>query len=29
MVAHAAFDLTAVWMIYSNLEAYIGHLIFH
>jgi len=28
MVAHAAFDLTAVWMIYSNLEAYIGHLIF-
>jgi membrane protease YdiL (CAAX protease family) len=29
MVAHAAFDLTAVWMIYSNLEAHIGHLIFH
>ncbi len=29
MVAHVAFDVTAVWIIYSNLEAHIGHLIFH
>ncbi len=28
MIAHAAFDLTAVWIIYANLEARIGHLIF-
>lgn len=28
MVTHVAFDLTAVWMIYSSLEAPIGHLIF-
>ena len=28
MVAHAAFDLTAVWMIYGNLETKVAHLIF-
>jgi membrane protease YdiL (CAAX protease family) len=28
MFAHAAFDLTAVAIIYSNLEARIAHLIF-
>ena len=28
MVAHAAFDLTAVWMIYSNLEVSIAHFVF-
>ncbi len=28
MVAHAAFDLTAVWMIYTDLEARVAHLIF-
>jgi membrane protease YdiL (CAAX protease family) len=28
MIAHAAFDLTAVWIIYANLEARVGHLIF-
>lgn len=28
MVAHAAFDLTALWMIYRNLEWDVAHLIF-
>ncbi|HEY6204916.1 MAG TPA: type II CAAX endopeptidase family protein [Chthoniobacterales bacterium] len=28
MIAHAAFDLTALWMIYYGLEARIAHLIF-
>jgi uncharacterized protein len=28
MVAHAAFDLTALWMIYYGLEAHIAHMIF-
>jgi membrane protease YdiL (CAAX protease family) len=28
MIAHAAFDLTALWMIYYNLETRIAHLIF-
>jgi membrane protease YdiL (CAAX protease family) len=28
MIAHAAFDLTALWMIYCGLEAHIAHLIF-
>lgn len=28
MFVHAAFDLTAVWMIYNDLEAKIGHWIF-
>jgi uncharacterized protein len=28
MIAHAAFDLTAVWMIYYDLETSIAHLIF-
>jgi membrane protease YdiL (CAAX protease family) len=28
MIAHAAFDLTALWMIYYNLETLIAHLIF-
>jgi membrane protease YdiL (CAAX protease family) len=28
MIAHAAFDLTALWMIYSNLESRIAHLVF-
>ena len=28
MIAHIAFDLTAVWMIYSNLEWSIAHLVF-
>jgi membrane protease YdiL (CAAX protease family) len=28
MIAHAAFDLTALWMIYYDLEARIAHLIF-
>jgi len=28
MIAHAAFDLTAVWMIYYDLETPIAHLIF-
>jgi len=29
MIAHAAFDLTALWMIYYDLETRIAHLIFH
>jgi membrane protease YdiL (CAAX protease family) len=29
MFAHAAFDLTALWMIYNGLETRIAHLIFH
>ena len=29
MIAHAAFDLTALWMIYCGLETRIAHLIFH
>jgi len=29
MIAHAAFDLTALWMIYYGLETRIAHLIFH
>jgi membrane protease YdiL (CAAX protease family) len=29
MIAHAAFDLTALWMIYYDLETQIAHLIFH
>ena len=29
MIAHAAFDLTALWMIFYGLEARIAHLIFH
>jgi membrane protease YdiL (CAAX protease family) len=29
MFAHAAFDLTALWMIYWNLESRIAHLVFH
>jgi membrane protease YdiL (CAAX protease family) len=29
MIAHAAFDLTALWMIYFGLETRITHLIFH
>jgi hypothetical protein len=28
MIAHAAFDLTALWMIYYDLETRIAHLIF-
>jgi membrane protease YdiL (CAAX protease family) len=28
MVAHAAFDLTALWMIYWNLESDVAHLVF-
>jgi membrane protease YdiL (CAAX protease family) len=28
MIAHAAFDLTALWMIYYGLETRIAHLIF-
>jgi len=28
MIAHAAFDLTALWMIYWDLEAKVAHLIF-
>ena len=28
MVAHAAFDLTALWMIYSNLETRVAHFVF-
>ena len=28
MIAHAAFDLTALWMIYYGLETQIAHLIF-
>jgi membrane protease YdiL (CAAX protease family) len=28
MVAHGAFDLTALWMIYWNLEGRIAHLVF-
>jgi membrane protease YdiL (CAAX protease family) len=28
MFAHAAFDLTALWMIYLNLETRVAHLIF-
>ncbi len=28
MIAHAAFDLTALWMIYFNLETRIAHLVF-
>jgi membrane protease YdiL (CAAX protease family) len=28
MVAHAAFDLTAIAIIYCNLESYVAHLIF-
>jgi membrane protease YdiL (CAAX protease family) len=28
MIAHAAFDLTALWMIYENLESAIAHFIF-
>jgi membrane protease YdiL (CAAX protease family) len=29
MIAHAAFDLTALWMIYYGLETRIAHFIFH
>lgn len=29
MIAHAAFDLTALWMIYYGFETRIAHLIFH
>lgn len=28
MIAHAAFDLTALWMIYSNLETTVARLVF-
>jgi len=28
MIAHATFDLTALWMIYYGLETRIAHLIF-
>jgi hypothetical protein len=28
MIAHVAFDLTALWMIYYGLETRIAHLIF-
>ena len=28
MIAHAAFDLAALWMIYYGLETQIAHLIF-
>ncbi|MDQ6803080.1 MAG: CPBP family intramembrane metalloprotease [Acidobacteriota bacterium] len=28
MIAHAAFDLTALWMIYCDLETHIAHLVF-
>jgi len=28
MFAHAAFDLTALWMIYWNLETRVAHLVF-
>jgi membrane protease YdiL (CAAX protease family) len=28
MIAHAAFDLTALWMIYYDLETPVAHLIF-
>jgi membrane protease YdiL (CAAX protease family) len=28
MIAHAAFDLTALWMIYLNLETRVAHLVF-
>ena len=28
MIAHAAFDLTALWMIYSNLETWVAHWVF-
>ena len=28
MIAHAAFDLTALWMIYYDLETRVAHLIF-
>jgi hypothetical protein len=28
MIAHAAFDLTALWMIYFNLELRIAHFLF-
>jgi hypothetical protein len=28
MIAHAAFDLTALWMIYFDLEPRIAHLVF-
>jgi membrane protease YdiL (CAAX protease family) len=28
MIAHAAFDLTALWMIYSNFESRVAHLVF-
>lgn len=29
MIAHAAFDLTALWIIYYGLETRIAHLLFH
>jgi len=29
MIAHAAFDLTAAWLIYAGLEVRVAHLIFH
>ncbi|MBI3403952.1 MAG: CPBP family intramembrane metalloprotease, partial [Acidobacteria bacterium] len=28
MIAHASFDLTALWMIYYNLETKVAHLVF-
>lgn len=28
MIAHAAFDLTALWIIYWNLETKVAHLVF-
>jgi membrane protease YdiL (CAAX protease family) len=28
MIVHAAFDLTAVWMIYNDLETWVAHLVF-
>jgi hypothetical protein len=28
MIMHSAFDLTAVWMIYNDLESWFAHLIF-
>lgn len=28
MIAHAAFDVTAVLIIYWNLESYVAHLVF-
>jgi hypothetical protein len=28
MIAHAAFDLPAVWIIYNDLETRIAHLVF-